>query len=74
VYQEDNMNILRLITGHEHYWGIPHQHVAAKFLIQTCYECGADRKVKADLQPSPTPEPNLLTITSSSQNDDRKAA
>ncbi|MFY9570815.1 MAG: hypothetical protein WAV20_05405 [Blastocatellia bacterium] len=40
------MNILRLITGHEHYWGIPHEHVADRGLIQTCYECGADRRVK----------------------------
>ena len=68
------MNILRLITGHQHYWGIPHEQEAGKLLIQTCYECGADRRVKADLQPSPTPEPNSLTMTSDTNYDGRKAA
>lgn len=65
------MQFLRLITGHEHYWGIPHEHVTEKLLIQTCYECGADRRVRADLLPSPTPEPSSLT---SRPNDARKAA
>jgi len=68
------VNILQLLTGHAHYWGVPHQQVAAKYLIQTCYECGADRRVKADLQPSTTPEPSWLTMTSDSHNDERKAA
>jgi len=69
------MNILRLITGHEHYWGVPHARVADKLLIQTCYECGSDRRVKADLQPSPTPEqPSSITMSWSANNDARKAA
>jgi len=69
------MNILRLFTGHEHYWGVPHVRVADRLLIQTCYECGADRRVKVDLQPSPTLElPRPIAITSRSNNEVRKAA
>ena len=69
------MNILELIKGHKHYWGIPHAPLGDRVLIQTCYECGADRRVKADLQPSSTPEQTTAVRVSSGSNDDaRKAA
>jgi hypothetical protein len=69
------MNILRFITGHEHYWGVPHKRVGDKVLIQTCYECGADRRVKADIQPSTAPEPAFYVASGSSANHiARKAA
>ena len=45
------MNILRLITGHKHYWGIPYWGDTDNRLIQTCYECGAHRRVLANLLP-----------------------
>lgn len=70
---EDNMNILRLITGHEHYWGVP--YTLDNLLIQTCYECGADRRVKAELQPSSSPEqPVSIAMRLSANNDATKAA
>jgi hypothetical protein len=70
------VNILQLLTGHEHYWGVPHKRlVADKLLIQTCYECGADRRVRADLQPSSSPEqPVSIAMRSSANNDAKKAA
>lgn len=45
------MNILSFLSYHSHYWGIPHVRPADKRLIQTCYECGAERVIKADLRP-----------------------
>jgi len=51
------MNFLQLISGHRHYWGLPHVDETENRLIQICYECGAHRRVKADLQPAPSPEP-----------------
>ena len=45
------MNILSLLTYHKHYWGIPHERDRDRRLIQTCYECGAERKVKVELRP-----------------------
>lgn len=69
------MNILSLITGHEHYWGVPHQRASDQRLIQTCYECGTDRQIKADLQPSSSPEQSTAVRVSSGSNDGaRKAA
>jgi hypothetical protein len=44
------MKILKqLFNSHSHYWGVPHPREADKRLIQTCYECGAERVVKAEL-------------------------
>lgn len=45
------MNIMSLLTYHYHYWGIPHERVSDSRLIQTCYECGAERELKVDLRP-----------------------
>jgi hypothetical protein len=49
------MNILAFFTNHHHYWGIPHPRTDAR-LVQTCYECGAEREVKIELRPSPVDE------------------
>ena len=49
------MNILSLITNHTHYWGIPHERPADRQLIQTCYECCAEREMKVDLRPPSYP-------------------
>jgi len=69
------MDILSLIMGHKHYWGIPHVDEKDKRLIQICYECGARRLVQADLQPSFTPErPGPITASSGSAVAVRKAA
>lgn len=46
------MNILHLLASHRHYWGIPHERSADKRIIQTCYECGAEREVKVELHAS----------------------
>lgn len=43
--------MLSLLTNHNHYWGIPHERVTDRRLIQTCYECGAERELKVDLRP-----------------------
>jgi hypothetical protein len=44
------MKTLReLFNNHSHYWGVPHLRDADQQLIQTCYECGAERVVKAKL-------------------------
>ena len=45
------MSILSLLTNHNHYWGIPHERLTDRRLIQTCYECGAEREIKVDLRP-----------------------
>jgi hypothetical protein len=47
------MSIISLLSYHKHYWGIPHERDADERLIQTCYECGAERVMKVDLRPSP---------------------
>jgi hypothetical protein len=54
------MNILSLLTNHTHYWGIPHERPADKRLVQTCYECGAEREIKIDLRPSRVPTDSEL--------------
>ena len=47
------MRILGFLRNHAHYWGIPHPRNNDNRLIQTCYECGAERIVKIELRPSP---------------------
>lgn len=54
------MNILSLLTNHTHYWGIPHERPSDKRLIQTCYECGAEREIKVDLCPTSVPSDSEL--------------
>jgi hypothetical protein len=45
------MYILSFLANHKHYWGIPHERKSDKRLVQTCYECGAERLIKVDLRP-----------------------
>ena len=45
------MNILAILTNHRHYWGVPHERRSDYQLIQTCYECGAERVIKINLRP-----------------------
>jgi hypothetical protein len=47
------MKILAFLRNHSHYWGVPHARSIDDRLIQTCYECGAEREVKIELRPSP---------------------
>ena len=47
------MNIMSFFRNHAHYWGVPHPRTNDDRLIQTCYECGAEREVKIELRPSP---------------------
>ena len=46
------MKLLAFLRNHAHYWGIPHPRNNDNRLIQTCYECGAERIVKIELRPS----------------------
>lgn len=46
-----SMSILSVFTNHSHYWGIPHERSSDKLLIQTCYECGAERVIRINLRP-----------------------
>ncbi len=50
------MSILSFLRNHQHYWGIPHPRPTDDRLIQTCYECSAEREVKIELRPSPVDE------------------
>ncbi|HLG13718.1 MAG TPA: hypothetical protein VJH03_04210 [Blastocatellia bacterium] len=52
AYGRVQMRFLRFLN-HTHYWGIPHPRSTDNRLVQTCYECGAEREVKMDLRPSP---------------------
>ncbi|HKV41178.1 MAG TPA: hypothetical protein VJX67_18375 [Blastocatellia bacterium] len=45
------MKIFSFLNAHNHYWGVPHPRAADNTLVQTCYECGAERKVKIELRP-----------------------
>jgi hypothetical protein len=45
------MSILAFFRNHHHYWGIPHPRATDNRLIQTCYECSAEREVKIELRP-----------------------
>ncbi|HSE97106.1 MAG TPA: hypothetical protein VLD57_02475 [Blastocatellia bacterium] len=47
------MGILAFLRNHNHYWGIPHPRNGDNRLVQTCYECGAEREVKIELRASP---------------------
>ena len=47
------MTILAFLRNHAHYWGVPHPRPNDNRLVQTCYECGAERVVKIELRPSP---------------------
>jgi len=47
------MKLLAFLTNHAHYWGIPHSRSSDNRLIQTCYECGAEREVKIELRGLP---------------------
>jgi hypothetical protein len=40
------MKLLEIFTNHSHYWGVPHRSLRDDRLIQTCYECSAQREVK----------------------------
>ena len=69
------MSILSVITGHKDYWGAPHSSETDKQLIQTCYECGANRTVKADLQPFPAFEcSRSISASTCPKENTRKAA
>lgn len=46
------MKILAFLKNHAHYWGVPHPRSTDDRLIQTCYECGAEREIKIELRPS----------------------
>lgn len=48
------MNLMAFFKNHAHYWGVPHPRANDDRLVQTCYECGAEREVKIELRPSPT--------------------
>jgi hypothetical protein len=48
------MRLLAFFRNHTHYWGVPHPRNTDDKLVQTCYECGAEREVKIELRPSPT--------------------
>lgn len=45
------MRILAFLRNHAHYWGIPHPRNNDNRLVQTCYECGAERIIKIELRP-----------------------
>jgi hypothetical protein len=47
------MRLLSFLSAHNHYWGVPHPRPTDNRLVQTCYECGAEREVKVELRPSP---------------------
>jgi len=51
------MKLLAFLMNHEHYWGVPHTRMTDNRLIQTCYECSAEREIKIELRPSPVSEP-----------------
>ena len=56
------MKLLAFLRNHAHYWGVPHARALDNRLVQTCYECGAEREVKIELRPSFS-EPISLPIT-----------
>lgn len=47
------MKILAFLRNHAHYWGIPHSRSRDNRLVQTCYECGAEREMKIELRAYP---------------------
>lgn len=40
------MKLFEHLYNHSHHWGVPHRPFRDSLLLQTCYECGAQRKVK----------------------------
>ena len=54
---------------HQHYWGVPHKRQADGRLIVSCYECNAEREVKAELTPTilPAARPDLRAGQSGSR-------
>lgn len=50
------MKLLAFLRNHSHYWGIPHTRSTDNRLIQICYECGAERKVRIELRQLPLDE------------------
>ena len=53
------MKLLAFLRNHAHYWGIPHPRALDNRLVQTCYECGAEREIKIELRPSPSDQITL---------------
>ena len=51
--EEKTMKLLAFLRNHAHYWGVPHPRTLDNRLVQTCYECGAEREVKIELRPAP---------------------
>ena len=56
------MSILSFLSPHNHYWGIPHTRPGDNRLVQTCYECGSERKVKAELRPDSDAPADAKTV------------
>jgi hypothetical protein len=56
------MKLLAFLMNHEHYWGVPHPRNSDNRLIQTCYECSAEREIKIELRPSPLAEPRAAIV------------
>ena len=50
------MRLMAFLRNHAHYWGIPHPSNNDRKLVQTCYECGAERVIKIELRPAPADE------------------
>jgi hypothetical protein len=50
--EEKKMKLLAFLRNHTHYWGVPHPRALDNRLVQTCYECGAERQVKIELRPA----------------------
>ncbi len=50
VLEGEPLNLLkRLLNWHQHQWGVPHRNRDG-VLIQTCYYCTTDRRVKWDIE------------------------
>ena len=45
------MKLLAFLRNHAHYWGVPHPDAKNNRLVQTCYECGAERQITKWLSP-----------------------
>ena len=50
--RDQKMKLLAFLRNHTHYWGVPHPRNEDDRLVQTCYECGAERVIKIELRPS----------------------
>jgi hypothetical protein len=46
------MRLLELFTSHLHYWGVPHRPFRDNRLVQTCYQCSAQRVVRVSFPDS----------------------